>query len=239
MSALAAAGWSALAAFPLIVGAWVAVHRRPSPAVTGQVLGIGAGALIAAVAYTLVPKGHVESARDFLALGAGAVTFFGVDAIVARRAASEPSTGSGSNASRSIVIGALLDGIPESLVLGMGLAVRGTVSASFMAAVFLSNLPESLGATTAMQEEGQPPGKAYWTWWGIVAVSAACGAIGYGLVDIFPNADGHYVEAFAAGSVLAMLADSMMPEAFERGGRLTGLCTALGFAAAGALSLVE
>lgn len=233
MNALAGAGWSALAAFSLVVGAWVAVHLRPPPRAVGRVLGFGAGALIAAVAYELVPKGHVQDAWDFLYLGIGAVVFFVVDGLVARRSGGEDG------GERSIVLGALLDGIPESLVLGMGIAVGGEVSVAFLAAVFLSNLPESLGATAAMRQHGRTAPEAYRIWWGIAVIAAACGALGYGLVQVFPEADGRYVEAFAAGAVLTMLANSMMPESFERGGRYTGLCTVLGFAAAGALSLVE
>ncbi|MFC9243110.1 ZIP family metal transporter [Streptomyces sp. NPDC057136] len=239
MNALAAAGWGALAAFSLVIGAWLALRYRPSPRTTGRILGFGAGALIAAVAYELVPKGHVESAWDFLFVGIGAVVFFGIDGAVARKDTAQRTAGTPHSANRSIVLGALLDGIPESLVLGMGLSVGGTISIPFLAAVFLSNLPESLGATAGMREEGQQPRAVYRTWWGITAVAAACAALGYSLVQLFPTSEGRYVEAFAAGAVLTMLTNSMMPESFKLGGRVTGLCTVLGFAAAGALSLLE
>jgi ZIP family zinc transporter len=208
MNALAAAGWGVLAAFSLVIGAWLALRYHPAPPLTGRILGFGAGALIAAVAYELVPAGHLESAWNYLFAGVGAAVFLAVD------------------------------GIPESLVLGTGLAVGGSISIPFLAAVFVSDLPESLGAGAGMRAEGQRPGEVYRTWWGITAVAAGCAALGYGLVQLFPASDG-YVEAFAAGAVLTMLANSMIPESFQPGGRLTGRCTVVGFTAAGGLSLQE
>lgn len=234
MNALAAALWGAFAASSLVLGAWLAVHFRPSSAVTGHIMGFGSGALLSAVAYELVPVTHLERPNDFVGVGVGAVVFFLADRAVARRA---PAQGSG-GAERSIVLGALLDGIPESVVLGMGLAAGGSISVAFVAAVFLSNLPESLGATAAMGAEGRKRGEAYRVWWGITAISAVCAAVGYVVVSLLPGATGKYAEAFAAGAVLTMLADSMMPEAAKLGGRLTGLFTVLGFAAAGSLSIL-
>ncbi|MEU9305622.1 hypothetical protein [Streptomyces sp. NPDC048269] len=228
MSVLIAALWGAAGAVSLVIGAWVAVHRRPPRHRVGLVMGFGSGALIAALAYELVPPGHEPSVWTFVALAGGALVFFFVD-----RAASKGS------ADRSIVVGALLDGIPESLVLGMGVAAGGHVSIAFLAAVFISNMPESLGATSGMLASGRTPRQAYRTWWALVAVSAASAAAGCGIVQLLPEADGRYAEAFAAGSVLAMLANSMMPEAYERGGKATGLLTVLGFAVAGALSALE
>ncbi|MQS15528.1 hypothetical protein F7Q99_25470 [Streptomyces kaniharaensis] len=239
MNAFAAALWGAFAAFSLVIGAWLAVHLRPSRATTGEVLGFGAGALVAALAYELVPKGAMHNVGHFLALFAGAVVFYVVDRMVARQDAAPRRASGGEAAGRSIVVGALLDGIPESMVLGMGLAAGGSISVAFLAAVFVSNLPEALGATAAMQETGQAPRDAYRLWWSIVGVAAAAAALGYGLIRLVPHAEGQYVESFAAGAVLTMLADSMMPESFEQGGRLTGLLTVLGFAAAGALSLLD
>lgn len=239
MNAFAAALWAALAALSLVIGAWLAIHLRPSRVITGEVMGFGAGALVAALAYELVPKGAMHNVLHFLALFGGSLVFFFVDRAVARQESAPQRAAGGGSAGRSIAVGALLDGIPESLVIGMSLAADGSIRVAFLAAVFVSNLPESLGATAIMREEGQRPREAYRLWWGIVAVAAACAAIGYGLLRLTPHAEGQYVESFAAGAVLTMLADTMMPESFEQGGRPTGLFTVLGFAAAGALSLLD
>jgi ZIP family zinc transporter len=234
VSGLTAAGWGALGAASLLLGAWFAIHLQPRSRTVGLVLGFGAGALLGAVAYELVPTGSLRNAGSFVAFGAGAAVFFLVDRAVTGR--HQPAAGS---LSRSIVLGALLDGIPESLVLGMSIAADGKVSVAFLAAVFMSNLPEALGATDGMRCSGQPSARIYRTWAVIVIVSAVCAAVGYRLLRTMPHADGTYVEAFAAGAVLTMLANSMMPEALREGGRWTGLLTALGFAVAGALTALE
>jgi ZIP family zinc transporter len=225
--------WGALAASSLLVGAWIAVRMHPSLQLVGRILGFGAGTLIAAVAYDLVPKHSYRSAWIFLAFALGALVFFGTDWAIGRH-----STG-GADSGRSVVLGSLLDGIPESAVLGMGLAAGGKISVAFLVAVFVSNLPEALGATSGMTSGGQRPTQIYRTWTLIVLVSGLAAAAGYGIVQLIPGSDGSYVEAFAAGAVLTMLANSMMPDAYKEGGRLAGLFTVLGFAVAGALSLAQ
>jgi ZIP family zinc transporter len=137
------------------------------------------------------------------------------------------------------VLGTLLDGVPESLVLGMGLAVGGAVSASFLVAVFVSNLPEAVGGTVALRAAGTAPPAILRIWGGLVLASGAAAALGYALVRALPGADGTYAQAFAAGAVLTMLADTMMPEAFEHGGKPVALLTVLGFLLAGLLSTLE
>lgn len=235
MGVLAAAGWAALAAFALVIGAWLAYRPHPvSPARVGMVMGFGSGALLAAIAYELVPTGFHQDVVMFSAFGLGAVVFFVTDQVVARRR----SMGAAS-ADRSLVIGALLDGVPESLVLGVSVAMGGEVAVAFLIAVFVSNLPEALGATAAMRAHGHTKQQSYLVWWIIVGVSAVAAAIGYLAYRVVPRADGGYVEAFAAGAVLTMLADSMIPEAYRQGGKATGLLAVLGFAVAGALSALE
>jgi ZIP family zinc transporter len=196
-------------------------------------MGFGAGALLAAVAYELVPPGALDNGGIFVSLGAGALVFFALDRIVTRRQRPGADT-----ANRSIALGALLDGVPESTVLGMGLAAGGMVSVAFLVAVFVSNLPEGLGASAGMRASGTPARRIYLVWWGIVAVSAVSAALGYAVLRLIPGADGSLVRAFAAGAVLTMLADSMVPEAYEQGGKLTGLLTVLGFTVAGLLTLL-
>lgn len=235
MGALTAAAWGAIAAFSLVVGAWLALRPRPvPPARVGLVLGFGSGALLAAIAYELVPTGFGHDVVLFATFGLGAVVFYTVDRIATGRR----SMGAAS-ADRSLVIGTLLDGIPESLVLGVGVAMGGHVAIAFLVAVFVSNLPEALGATAAMRARGHTAGQAYRMWWSIVAASAVAAGLGYVAYSMVPHADGGYVEAFAAGAVLTMLADSMIPEAYQQGGKATGLVAVLGFAVAGALSALE
>jgi ZIP family zinc transporter len=232
MDALAAAFWAGLGAAALPLGAWLAVHWRPSRPTIGLILGFGAGTLLGAIAYELLPTGSGRGWGTAAAFAVGSVVFFLAEHAVAGASGS-------AEAGRSIVLGALLDGIPESLVLGISLAAGGQVSVAFFAAVFLSNLPEGLGATSEMQASGQSMRSIYRIWAGIVAVAALSGAIGYGLLRALPHADGSNVKAFAAGAVLTMLANSMIPEAVRGSRRWTGLLVALGFAVAGALTMLE
>jgi ZIP family zinc transporter len=133
------------------------------------------------------------------------------------------------------VLGAVLDGIPESAAIGLTVLDGGKVSSAVVAAVFLSNIPESLSAATGLREHHRPLW-IFGLWAGVTVVSALAAGAGYGLMGGASGNVTGFVEAFAAGAVLTMLADTMMPEAFENGGRATGLLTVLGFSLAFLLS---
>jgi len=244
MSPLAAALWGAFAASSLVLGTVLALRGRLSNRVIGSVMGFGAGALIGAIAYELVPESLIGGAgvEIFIAFAAGALTFFACDWVIDERGgrhrkkiAGARQEGSGS----AIFLGTLLDGIPESLTLGLGLALGGAISVAFLAAVFVSNIPEGIAGTTSLLEEGYTKRKVLWMWIGLVIASAAAAAVGYAVVGITPAVDGRLIQAFAAGGVLIMLADVMMPEAFEHGGRIVGLLTTLGFMMAAILSVLQ
>jgi ZIP family zinc transporter len=206
----------------------VEVSRR----FVGEAMGFGAGALVSAVAYELIPRAGVADLDVWLSFGVGALVFFVIDGVLEGRSAGA------SNPGRAIALGALLDGIPESMVLGIGLAVGGSVSVGFLAAVFVSNVPESLTATRELSRQTSVR-TIYLVWVTIAVVSGGAAALGYAVADALPTVDGHRVEAFAAGAVLTMLASSMMPEAFAEGGRRVALFTALGFAVAALLTTFD
>jgi ZIP family zinc transporter len=138
----------------------------------------------------------------------------------------------------AIFVGTLLDAIPESIVLGMGLAMGGSVGVAFLVAVFVSNFPEGLAGTVNLVAAGHRRRSILLMWLATVVVSAGFALLGYGIVEWVPTADSHLVQAFAAGALLTMLADAMIPEAYEHGGKVAGLSTVLGFAAAAGLSLL-
>jgi ZIP family zinc transporter len=248
MNALSAALLGGLSAMTLVLGAVVAFRLRPSPRAVGLVMGFGSGALLAAVAYELVPESEAFGVDVLIALAAGALTFFVGDWLIDQRggksrkrldalaggragAAGRASTG------KAIFLGTLLDGVPESLILGIGAAQPSPVSLAFLAAILVSNLPEGIAGTTSLAAEGHSRRQIYGMWLSVAAVSALAAALGYGMMLRLPAADGHAVEAFAAGAMLTMLADVMMPEAFEHGGAVVGLLTVLGFAVAASLSI--
>jgi ZIP family zinc transporter len=173
---------------------------------------------------------------------AGAATFFGLDWLVDSRGGADRKDIAGKQDDTSgaaIFIGTLLDNIPESLVLGMGLAMGGSISVAFLAAVFVSNLPEGVAGTVNLTAAGHSRRSTFGMWVALVLVSALAAAVGYGLVQWLPGTDGRLTQAFAAGAMLIMLADAMMPEAYEHGGKLVGLFTVLGFLSAAVLSVAE
>jgi len=137
------------------------------------------------------------------------------------------------------VLGIVLDGIPESVVLGLTVLEAGSVSAALLVAVFLSNLPEALAATAGLAESGWRRGRILGLWVLVMLVSALAALAGYGLFDTASPATIAFVLAFAGGAVLTMLADTMMPEAFEHGGKLVGVVTTLGFGLAFAISAID
>lgn len=205
-------------------------------------MGFGAGALISAIAYELVPESALTGVDMVLAFGLGAVAFFVGDWIIDGRGGAGRMDITGSQAGGSgaaIFVGTLLDNVPESIILGMSLGLGGAVNVAFLAAVFVSNLPEGVAGSINLEAAGRSRRNILWMWIILVAVSALCAGLGFMVIHWLPAADGHIAQAFAAGAMLTMLADAMMPEAFEHGGNLVGLFTVLGFLAAAMLSIVQ
>jgi ZIP family zinc transporter len=236
-----AAFWGFVGGSSLVVGAMVALLLSPGRRTIGLVMGFGAGVLLSAVAYELVGEAFEEAGKNRIvpfAFAAGAVVFYIGDLLIDRAGGDGRKRSDGRQAdgkSRSIVLGTVLDGVPESAVIGVSLIGGGTVSVAMVAAVFLSNVPESLAATTGLAKD-QSSRDILRMWGGIALACAAAAAIGFVLLagaSVIVTAS---VQAFAAGAILVMLADTMMPEAFEGGGRTVGLATVVGFALAFALA---
>jgi ZIP family zinc transporter len=239
-----AALWGAAGASSLLLGAAIGLSFSIPRSVIGLVLGFGAGALISALAFELTEEAFTLGGADAVAIGLalGALTYFAGNRVIERRGArnrmssmGEQSAGSGS----ALLFGAVLDGIPESAVIGITLLEGSGVGVPVLAAVFLSNLPESLSSATGMQMAGHSRRYVLGVWTVVVAVSAVSAALGFGLLDgASGNATG-LIQAFAGGAVLTMLVDTMVPEAIKRGGDKVGLVTVLGFALAYLLSTLE
>ena len=223
----AALGWGALAASSLVIGALLGLVRPWPRQFVGLVLGFGAGALISAVSFELAEEGVKIAGGVPVAIGlaAGAMTYF----VAAGRVA---SMGGGA----ALALGAFLDGIPEQMVLGIGLAAGEPVSAGLLAAIFVSNLPEAVGGATDMRGEMRGSRQVMRTWVAIAVLCTLASVAGYALADVTGGDFRAGINGFAAGALLVMLVDSMIPEATEHAGRTTGLVTTLGFAVAMALS---
>jgi zinc transporter, ZIP family len=237
--------WGALASTSLIVGGVIALRVRVSNLVLGLVMAFGSGVLISAVAYELVGEAFATgdgSGGVALGLFAGCAAFSVGDLLIDRLGGAQRKHSGGAQAAGSplaIVLGIVLDGIPESIVIGLGLLTGDGVSVAVLAAVFLSNLPEAVAATTGLSKAGWRPANTLWLWILVTVVAGLSSLAGYAVLQDASANTVAFVLAFAGGAVLTMLADTMMPEAFEHGGRLVGVFTTVGFAIAFALSALE
>jgi zinc transporter, ZIP family len=222
----AALGWGVLAASSLVLGALLGIARRWPQVLIGLVLAFGAGALISAVSFDLAEEGLKLGGGGALALGlaAGALTYWGADHAL-------PDGGG-----TALALGAFLDGIPEQAVLGIGLASGQGVGVGLLAAIFVSNLPEAIGSSVDMRA---PKAKIIGLWLAVAAVCTGATVAGYALADAASNTLHAGIDGFAAGALLVMLIDAMIPEATREAGDIAGLLTVLGFAVAAALSAVS
>jgi zinc transporter, ZIP family len=237
--------WGLVGGSSLVIGGVVALRVAITRRLLGLIMAFGAGVLISAVAYELVHEAFETSAGDGgIAFGllAGSAVFFTAEVLIDRLGGGEPPSRSGGHAAqagRALVLGIVLDGIPESLVLGLTVLEAGTVSAAFLVAVFLANLPEAIAATTALSRAGRN-GTRIVRFWVLVALGfGATSLAGYVVLDTASPRSVAFVLAFAGGAVLTMLANTMMPEALHYGGRLAGFMTTLGFALAFAISSLQ
>jgi ZIP family zinc transporter len=237
---LESAFWAFLGSFSLLVGMELSFRLRPSQKAIGLVMGFGAGAMISAVAYELVFEAVEAGQTNRLVIGMalGSITFLvgGLAIDKSGGGARKSSTGEQESGSPlAIVLGAALDGVPESVIIGMSV-VSGSVSVSFLVATFSSNLPEAMSASSGLSKAGWQRSRIRWLWLGVCGVSVVAGALGFLTFELVPGSTGALYQGFAAGALLTMLADTMMPEAFKFGGRLTGILTVAGFVVAFALS---
>jgi zinc transporter, ZIP family len=202
--------------------------------------------LISAVAFDLMEEAAKIGGLPATALGflCGAVVYLAANLVLARHGArhrkrsgdQQPSEKEQSGSGAAIAIGALLDGIPESVVLGLGLLGGGSVSLSVLAAVFISNVPEGLSSAAGMKRNGRSARYVFGVWVGIAVASGLAALLGYVLLGGAPPEVEAVITAVAAGAILTMIADTMIPEAFENTHAWTGLITTVGFLSAFAIS---
>ena len=227
--------WGLLSAFSLVIGGVIACQFPLSKRALGIIMAFGSGTLISAVSYELAlgaMKNAMGSGFPALGMFTGAAAFFFADKLIEKLGAGNHMA-IGENRQSTLVIpmvlAIILDGIPESIVIGLGIFEGGAVSVAMLTAVFISNLPESIAGSTGMKANGWGRRRILLLWLGIALVCAVATMIGYGL---FGNASKlwlAFINAFAGGAILMMIANSMIPEAYEHGGKLAGVFTVLGF----------
>jgi zinc transporter, ZIP family len=241
----AAFGWGILAASSLVIGALIALRFHIGFRVTGLIMAFGSGVLVSAVAFDLVEEASNESSGHGAVIAgifAGCLVFFAGDWLIDRAGGSErkdATGGQGSGSPLAIVLGTVLDGIPESMVIGLTIYQGGAVGAAYLIAVFISNLPEAISSTSGLVSSGWRTSRILWMWIAIAVVSGLASLAGYGLFQQASPEVVAFVLTFAAGAILTMLADTMMPEAYEHGGALVGVFATLGFVVAYAIHLLD
>ena len=229
----AALGWGVVAASSLVLGMLLGLARSWPSRLIGLVLAFGAGALVSAVSFELFEEGLKVGGAAAVGIGlaTGALAYFVLARLVERMGTVKDSGGG-----TALALGAFLDGIPEQTVLGLGLAGGQGVSVGLILAIFVSNLPEAIGSATDMRQAGTPVRQIRLLWFLVAGLCALATPLGYFLAQ---QTGGHFqalINGFAAGALLVLLVDSLIPEATQKSGRVAGLATTLGFALAAGLS---
>jgi ZIP family zinc transporter len=231
--------WGLIAGFALVIGALIAWFLRVPRDVVAAVMAFGSGVLISAVAFDLMEEAAATGGFEATAVGflGGALAYVGANAWLGRRGArhrkmsgeEQPSEQEMSGSGRAIAVGALLDGVPESVVLGLSLVGGAAVNPSVLAAIFISNLPEGLSSAAGMKSNGRPARYVFGVWSGIALASGLAALVGYLALGNASPGTIALITAVAAGAILTMIADTMIPEAFARTRTWTGVIATLGF----------
>ncbi|HEX6898975.1 MAG TPA: ZIP family zinc transporter [Thermoanaerobaculia bacterium] len=238
--------WGLVAGAALLLGAAVGYFVRVPQRLIAAIMAFGSGVLISALSFELMDEAYRRGGFDSTAAGflGGAVVYTVANWLLARQGAKhrkrsgglQPSEQEDEGSGLAIAVGALLDGIPESIVIGLSMLAGGAVSSVTVAAIFLSNIPEGLSSAAGMKKAGRTARYIFGVWAGIAAVSGVAALIGF---TLFRGASPEIVAAttaVAAGAILAMLVDTMIPEAFEQAHDFAGLIAVLGFLIAFTLS---
>ena len=237
MSPLLLAGVAGLlSGLSLVVGSLVAWFVKVPREVVALVMAFGAGVLISALSFDLVDEaaasgGVIPTLGGFVA---GAVVYVVLDQILEHggfRRKHHGKSGGGGGTGVGIALGALLDGVPETAVQGLSLTGGGALSIGVLVAVVISNFPEGMSSTADLKQSGRSARYVFGLWTTIAVVCALSSLGGYALLGGLPEGGQSVVMAFAAGAILAMICDTMIPEAFRKAQALTGLVTVLGFVA--------
>ena len=247
-----------LASSSFVIGVLLGLFTNPPRRVVAGIIGFGGGVLVSALTFELMQEafeagGGVYAISGFLV---GAVIYVAADIGLERMAAKSPKrTGRDATdvvpdaelktespkvaavAGTALLVGAVLDGVSESIAIGLSLRAEGSsVGLVLLAAVFMGNIPESLASASSMQEEGRSRVYIIGVWSAVALVCTVSTVAGYALLGGLSAGLTSAILALAAGGILAMLADTMFPEAFEHGGPAVALATAVGFACAISLS---
>jgi ZIP family zinc transporter len=239
--------WGLIAGSALLLGTAIGYFLKIPQKAIAAVMAFGSGVLISALSFELMDEAYRRGGFDSTAIGflAGAIVYTAATWFLNRqgarhrkRSGKQPTEEEHGGSGLAIAVGALIDGIPESIAIGVSLIEGGVVSWVTVAAVFLSNVPEGLSSASGMKKAGRSLGYIFGVWGGIAVASGLDAVIGYAVFRHFSGEIIAATTAIAAGGILAMITDTMIPEAFEQAHNLAGLITVLGFLTAFVLSKI-
>jgi ZIP family zinc transporter len=230
---LQAALWGAFAGSSILIGALIGILTDLPKKVTGLIMSFGTGVLIGAASFELLTEAVNEGGLVATSIGflSGSFVFTISEILITKKGGNErkrTKKSSENHSGLSIFIGTIIDAIPESVIIGVSLLEQGTVSYLMVIAVFISNFPEGLSSTVGLKKDGYSK-KTLLSMWSIVVILASISSLlGFSLLQDASTGILSFISAFAAGGIMAMVASTMMPEAFEEGGAVVGLIASLG-----------
>ncbi|GAB3057184.1 ZIP family metal transporter [Salinicoccus sesuvii] len=231
--------WGAIAGSANLLGALIVLIVSLPQRLIAYIMALGTGALIGAVSFELLGEATELGGLWEIALGflGGAAIFTAFDIFISRKGGKhrkrsglkdEKATDSKESSGLAIFVGTVMDAIPETAMIGLGIAQGGGVGLALIVAIFISNLPEGISSTTGMRKDGYTTRRIMFMWIFVLVASAASALLGYSLLEQTSDSTQAIISSFAAGAIIAMIASTMMPEAHEKGGPIVGLITAIG-----------
>lgn len=225
--------WGAIAGLSLILGAIVGLFVPLPRKLTGFIMAFGTGVLIGAAVFELLGDIEVDTGYSYAIFGflIGAVLFTAAELLISKKGGKERKRSKEKKSNHSglaIFIGSIIDAIPESIIIGVSILKDHTVSLVIVLAIFISNFPEALSSSVGLKKDGYTTRKILFMWIIVFGLTSLSSFMGY---VTFKELSGEYmylVSGLAAGGIIAMVSSTMMPEAFEEGGPVVGLLSALG-----------